>query len=519
MTGGGLIALVAYGAQNVLLSGNPEMTYWYKIFRRYSHYAQENVSVALEGQNELFFSQPIKLRVKLQRIGDLLSDMYFSFRIPDIYSKYVQPQERTSQWQYEWVRFLGAAIIQNAAFFVGGQKIQEVDGTYLLSRALIDYDANEYEKWRIMVGDVPELTDPANGIYAGGTESVGYPNVFLDPNRPSGAQLNRPSIPGQEIHVPLGFWFSDNPSQALPLVALQYHDCEVQIILNSIQDIYTILDASGYRVNPLYKMSAPTQLIQVNMPEYVASNEQGAEWRYFATDVGASVPPLNGWFLNPRLQCTYVYLTDEERKTFATQPLSYLFPQITPYQFPALYNRQILDLYTHNPIARLLFIQRRSDSIPYKNDFANFSNWWDFPRVPFVPTPGQTAINTMTNSSGLLIPQGQAGILRALRVLADGNEIQEEKPIDYFTKITPWKTMSGKSIPINPIPVYNFMLHSPNTQPSGSINASRIKNFQVEVDFFPLPPEPNYVYDLTIYVESLNFFEVAGGMGGLKYAL
>ena len=138
MTGGGLIALVAYGAQNVLLSGNPEMTYWYKIFRRYSHYAQENVSVALEGQNELFFSQPIKLRVKLQRIGDLLSDMYFSFRIPDIYSKYVQPQERTSQWQYQWVRFIGAAIIQNAAFFVGGQKIQEVDGTYLLSRALID---------------------------------------------------------------------------------------------------------------------------------------------------------------------------------------------------------------------------------------------------------------------------------------------------------------------------------------------------------------------------------------------
>jgi hypothetical protein len=101
--------------------------------------------------------------------------------------------------------------------------------------------------------------------------------------------------------------------------------------------------------------------------------------------------------------------------------------------------------------------------------------------------------------------------------VCDGNEIQEEKPIDYFTKITPWKTLSGR--PGVLLPVYNFTLHSPDTQPSGSLNTSRIKNFQVEVDFYPLPVNTNYVYDLTIYVENLNWFEVAGGMGGLKYAL
>lgn len=519
MTGGGFIGLIAYGAQNVLLSGNPDMTYWYKIFRRYSHYAQENVSVALEGQNELFYTQPIRLRIKLQRVGDLLSDMYFSFRVPDIYSKYVNPANRGSQWEYEWVRFLGAAIVQNAAIFVGGQKIQEVDGTYLLARALLDYDANQFEKWRLLVGDTPELNDPARGIYAGGTEQIGYPSVFSNPVAPNGVQVNRPSIFGQDIHVPLGFWFSETSSQALPLIALQYHDCEVQLTLNSISDIYTILDSSGFRVNPLYAMMAQDTQLALNQPEYVPTNDQSTEWRNFATDIGTNPPPLNGWFLNPRLQCTYVYLTDEERKVFATEPLSYLFSQITWYSFPGLYNRQILDLYTHNPITRLIFIQRRSDSVPYRNDIANFTNWWNFPYPSFIPTPGQTPLNTKANSSGLFFPQGQPGIMRSLRVLADGNEIQEEKPIDYFTKITPWKTMSGKSMPINQIPVYNFMLHSPSSQPSGSINASRIKNFQVEVDFYPLPPEPNYVYDLTIYVESLNFFEVAGGMGGLKYAL
>jgi hypothetical protein len=69
------------------------------------------------------------------------------------------------------------------------------------------------------------------------------------------------------------------------------------------------------------------------------------------------------------------------------------------------------------------------------------------------------------------------------------------------------------------IPIYNFALHSPTTQPAGSINASRIKNFQVELDLFPLPVNTNYVYDLVIYVENLNWFVVEGGMGGLKYAL
>lgn len=514
MTGGGLLALVAYGTQNVLLSGNPEMTFWYKSYRRYSHFSQESVSFALEGPNELFWNQQIKLRAKLQRVGDLVSDLYFTFRVPDIYSKDASGNRSapTTQYQYQWVRYLGAALIQNAAFYVGGQKIQEFDGTYLLAKALVDYDPNEYEKWRVLVGDVPELITPATGLYKSGTG--GYPSVYRNKSLPLGSQTNRPSIAGQDVHVPLSFWFSDATSQALPLVALQYHDCEVQLTLNSIQDLYTIADVSGNRVNPVYKLLSSQSSLQQNIPEYVTTDETNVEWRNFATDIGVSVPVLNGWFLNPRLQCTYVYLADEERKTFASNPLSYLIPQTTTYSFPGLYTRQTLDLYTHNPVSRLLFVPRRSDSLQNRNDFANFTNWYSYPTAPYVPTPGAP---TGASSSGVLLPQGQLNILRTLRVLSDGNEIQEEKPIEYFTKIVPWRSLKGQQNSM--VPVYNFALHSPSTQPSGSLNASRIKNFQVEVDVWPLPPNTSYVYNLTIYVDSLNYFIVEGGMGGVKYAL
>jgi len=515
MTGGGLLALIAYGSQNVLLSGNPQMTYFYKAFRRYSHFSQENVTIPLEGPNELFFDQPIRLRAKIQRVADLLSDMYFSFRLPDIFSKYLTPtSHRAAQFQFEWVRYVGAAVIQNAAFFVGGQKIQEFDGAYLMARALADYDADTYEKWRILVGDIPDLTDPSKSLFAGGTNITGYPSVFRDPS--TATQTNRPSIFGQNIHVPLGFWFSEASSQALPLVGLQYHECEVQITLNPIQQLYTFLDVSGYRVAPNYRMNAATSDIRMNIPQYGQTTDVSGQIKYFLTDWDVSTPPMNSWFLNARLQTTYVYLPAEEQKLFATTPLSYIMQQITPYAFQGIYNRQILDLETHNPITRLMFLTRRSDAAA-RNDFANLTNWWNFPYPPHNPTPGQTDMNTRGFSTGRLVPQGQMSCIRALRVLADGNEIQEEKSIDFFTKINPWKYVSGQ--PKTLIPIYSFALHSPGTQPSGSINASRIRNFQVEVDVYPLPAGTTYTYDMTIYVENINFFEVASGMGGLKYAL
>ncbi len=517
MTGGGLIALTAYGAQNVLLSGNPQMTYFYKTFRRYSHFATENVTTALEGPNELFFDQPIRVRAKIQRVGDLLSDMYFSFRLPDIFSKYVTPTgQRPSQYQFEWVRYVGAAIIQNAAFFVGGQKIQEFDGTYLMARAMADYDSTTFEKWRVLVGDTNELTDPSKGVYAGGLNSTGYPSVFYNPAASATAQTNRPSIFGQDIHVPLSFWFTEQPSQAVPLVGLQQHDCEVQITLNSISQLYTYLDVSGYRVAPNNQMNSGLTDIRMNTPSYGLTNDISGQIKYFLTDWGTAPPALNQWFLNPRIQCTYVYLPGDEQKIFATTPLSYVMRQITPYTFLGLYNRQVLDIETHNPVTRMLFITRRSDWLA-RNDFANFTNWWNFPHPPYSPTPNQSLMNINAFSSGLLVPQGQMNIIRALRVLCDGNEIQEEKPVEWFTKVTPWKFTSGH--PKSLLPIYSFALNSPSEQPSGSINSSRIRNFQVEVDVYPLPVNTTYTYNLTIYVENLNFFEVVTGMGGLKYAL
>lgn len=516
MTGGGLLALVAYGTQNVLLSGNPQMTYFYKAFKRYSHFAMESITIPLEGPNELSFDQPIQLRAKIPRFGDLLSDMIFTFTVPDIYSKYLIPNTsgRTSQWEFEWVRYLGAAIIQSATFFIGGQKIQEFDGSYLLSRALLDMDQDTFSKWKYLVGDTPEMTQPAVGLYSGGTNHTGYPSVITNPTVTQ--QVNRPSIMGRDIHIPLSFWFTESPSQAVPLIGLQYHECEIQLVLRPISQLYTVLDASGCRVNPTFRMNATASQISLNTPNYSPAPDDSAHIRNFFTDIGASVPPLNGWFINPRLQGTFIYLTGEEQQIFATRPLSYQISQMTSYPFPGQYTRQLLDLQTHNPIMRLIIIQRRSDAA-MRNDFANFTNWFTYPYPPFLPTPGIITSLRQGFTSGLIVPNAQQDIIRSLRVVCDGNEIQEQKNVDYFTRISTYRYTKG--IGQDGLSLYSFQLGHSATQASGSINTSRIRNFQVDLDVFPLPTATTYTYDVTVYVENLNWLEVVSGMGGLKYAL
>jgi hypothetical protein len=209
-------------------------------------------------------------------------------------------------------------------------------------------------------------------------------------------------------------------------------------------------------------------------------------------------------------------LPKDEQKIFAERPLTYLLTQVTAYPFPGQYTRQVLDLQTHNPITRLILMQRRSDA-ESRNDFANFTNWFTYPFAPFMPTPNVITSLQKGYSSGLLIPNSQQDIIRALRVICNGNEIQEEKPVDYFTRISPYRYAKG--IGQDGLPIYSFQLGQSATQPSGSINASRIRNFQVEVDVWPLPVATNYTYDLTIYAENMNWFTVASGMGGLKFAL
>jgi hypothetical protein len=402
---------------------------------------------------------------------------------------------------------------------VGGTKIQEFDSDYIIAKAFADFDQDTLQKWKYLVGNTPDLVDPSTGFYAGGETKKGYPSVIQ--NTSVVQQFNRPSIFGQTVYVPLPLWFSEDQTKALPLVALQYHECEIQLTLRPIQELYTILDPSGYRVRPGYRVLASSTAISTGQPVYVSYYDASGEFRAFTTDIGYAPPALNSWFFNPQLQATYIYLTDAERKIFAGQPLNYLVNQVTTIYTPNVYARILLDLELSNPITRMLLVPRRSDSYTYRNQNINYTNWVSPSSSPWLATPLASVPKNITISSGLLLANTQDQIINTLRVLLDGNEIQEEKPVEYFTRVQPFRTIRGASIPESQhLPIINFSIHgSAFDQPSGSVNASRIRLFQLDLNPYSLPLNPSYVYNITIYAENINFFVVESGYGGLKYAL
>jgi hypothetical protein len=546
---GGLLPLVAYGAQNIVVNGNPDFTYFRKTFMRHTHFSTEPIQIELTGPNEMAMDAPTLLKAKIPRHGDLVRDMVLRFSLPDIYSKVYQDNSENlvrTPYEFAWVRQIGIRLIDRVTLTIGGSKIQEFSGDWIATRAALDLDNTQYAKWQYLVGDVPELFDPANGIYADPSGGL-YPNV-IKWTTPNVQQINAPSIPGRELRIPLAFFFSDDNSNALPLVALQYHEVEIQLLLRPIRDLYTINDPSGVRLRyglrslPYIESDQYTSVWNPSLygplPQTLNNrvgtyNDPSGALRHFLTDFYTSPPLSDGWPINASLETTYVYLTEPERMQFASKPLSYICRQVQYFNYDGISNRDFYDIYSSNLMSRLVWIMRRSDSITSRNDWTNLTNWiysQSSSRPMAYPLVGQT-VPTTVGRSGLFLQGLQRNILKGGRLLGNGNELFAYQNQSYFRDYQLFKNIKGGGFPYElnglltqtslwPIFVYSFAMNgSDPIQPSGTINTSRFNSFQLDLDVEPIPTGAFYTYDLTIFAETYNFVEFTNGMAGLKYAI
>lgn len=545
---GGLISLVSVGNENTVINGNPQITWFYKAFVKYTHFSQEPIQIPLNGPSQLLMDSPILLKAQIPRSGDLLSDLVFRCTLPDIFSKaYISydlsgnPVLNRTPQEFQWIRQIGARMIDRVTFTIGGQKIQEFTGDWIAARALLDQSQTEYQKWRVMVGDVPEVFDPASGIYA--DPAGGYPNVVEWQGQ---TQMNAPSIPGRVLRVPLGLWFSDFIGNSLPLVGLQQHTPEIQIVLRPMRELYTIMDPSGVRLRYGYR-SLPylpsDQYTQVWNPAllgplpqtlnnlYGSYADPTGSMRNFLTDINTAIPNSDGWPLNASLEGTFTFLTDAERQVFATKSLQYTVRQMQTFAFPGVTGRSRYELDVHNIATRIIWWGRRSDAIAYRNDYTNLTNWiYTHQRPVPIPLAGYPAIPGV-GRSGLVLQGLQRRILRNAVLLANGTPLFDEQDATYFNQYVPYRYLKGDTAPYEnyglatqnemwPLHVYSFALNASDAvQPSGTLNMSRINYLEMDLDVEPIPVGSFYTYTLYAVVETLNFLEIASGMGGLKFAL
>ena len=195
--------LVAYGAQDIYLTGNPQITFFKVVYRRHTNFSMEAIEQTWNGTD----GATGRCTATISRNGDLVHRMYLENTLPSA----IQIHNPSSRY------------ITDVELEIGGQKIDKQTGLWM-------------EVWS-------ELTEPNPSASTGHSSGGG---TLFQRMSGMGGYVVHSSTPAQRFFVPLQFWFCRNPGLALPLIALQYH--EVKVILNHN---FTNLDA-GARTQKLW---------------------------------------------------------------------------------------------------------------------------------------------------------------------------------------------------------------------------------------------------------------------------
>jgi hypothetical protein len=187
--GGGLMQLVAYGAQDIYLTGNPQITFFKVVYRRHTNFAMECIQQTINGTSTLTASSTSGT-VTISRNGDLVGKVYV----------------RCDQDIVEGIS--GDSLISEVELEIGGQKIDK-----------------HYKEWNQLWAELTTSDAKAAGYkYMTG----GFNNTLASAATGQTAAGASSSTGQQSIMVPLNFWFCRNPGLALPLIALQYHEVKLK---------------------------------------------------------------------------------------------------------------------------------------------------------------------------------------------------------------------------------------------------------------------------------------------------
>ena len=186
---GGLMQLVAYGAQDVYLTGNPKVTFFQAVYKRHTNFAMENIEQTVNGTP----GADGRVSVTVARNGDLVADMYVELK-----------SGATAVTDDAW---LAERAVKDVELSIGGQRIDK-----------------HYQKWWRL-----------------------YSELYLDESKKANyGKMTTATKAGDKIFLPLIFFFNRNPGLALPLIALQYHEVRLDFDLSSA--FATVTDGSTFKV-------------------------------------------------------------------------------------------------------------------------------------------------------------------------------------------------------------------------------------------------------------------------------
>jgi len=570
---GGLLQLVATGAQNELVNGTPSMTHFRSVYRRHTNFALEQIRMTFTASNlEFNVTQTRTISCRVDRYAQLLHDCYLSVTLPNVWSPLksingstpptgYDPRSNAIGYEFQWIKNIGYNLIDHVDLVMNGQVIQRLRGEWLKFYSYTTHTADKRAIVDQMIGNVPELYDPANAY----DRQNQYPNAIAPVSAPSAlpqTTVPEPSIRSRQLMIPLHFWFCENPGLALPLVSLQNSEVYINVTLRALNDLYTVIDVNpgsptfGQRVAPLtdntnYPMSL---FLSPPLPTGLPSNPS----------LGIFIPDFY-------IEGTFIYLTEVEMNQLARADQSFLIKTVRYVNKEGQFGGNTdLEIPMFNLVTRIVFGTQRSDRI-LVNDWDNYTNWSNTNRAPW--TAITTDVNTGLYSSGQeqissIYPKSAVidGVL-----IFDGKERIATKPFPFFSLQQMYRHVTGQPPASLPgIYQYSFALDHDQYQPSGAANGSMFNRTILRLTLqTPLPLsvtadggatstivcvlrssvfssnptiipagqiglyDPSeivsvvqtndnvvftFTYNVGVYVEAINFLRIVSGLGSLVFA-
>jgi len=528
---GGLMQLVAYGAQDVYLTANPQITFWKVTYRRYTNFAMESIEQTFNGAAD--FGR--RVQCTLSRNGDLAYRTYLEVTLPEI-------KTDSNDLYARWLDYPGEQLIDTVEVEIGGQRIDRQYGQWMHIWNQLTMTSEQEAGYNKMVGHTTALTyltDPTYADIDSPCEADGKFNVCEPRN----------ALPATTLYVPLQFWFCRNPGLALPLIALQYHEVKINITFNKIEKCL---------------------------------------WAAKGDDHKKETTAYNANLLHASLFVDYIFLDTDERRRMAQNPHEYLIEQLqfTGEESVASSSNKIKLNFNH-PCKELVWVAQKDELIDECNNFepaldneeailvkdvygCQFFNYTDaidaLPKlvagygsrntnnkytnvgdyrndnanasIPF--QMGISSENDAYNDAGLEVGEdkslnnytdaaqyvvsetsrsmncwGNNPVVSA-KLQLNGQDRFSDREGSYFDTVQPYQHHTRH--PDTGINVYSFALRPEEHQPSGTCNFSRIDNATLQLNLSYNMVKDKSSAKVRVYAVNYNVLRIMSGMGGLAYS-
>ena len=572
--GGGLMQLVAYGAQDVYLTGNPQITFFKVVYRRHTNFAMESIEQTFNGTGA--FGN--KVQCPVVRNGDLITKMYLRTTVSTGNTSTLASNTTYYNAKWAWCTSLGHALISSVELEIGGTRIDKHWGEWLTIWNELSRKIGQDRGYNAMIGNVSTLT-------------------VLDYQHPS-----------YTMWIPLKFFFCRFDGLALPLIALQYHEVRINFEFVTVDQCLVMENVSGGTGKglatalglTLSDCSLYVDYIYLDSEERKRFAQASHEYLIEALQFpgSESITGTNSKFrLNLNHPCKFLVWTNKlGRYTNGNAVLAY-HPTDTYATQLAATKRFVLKYAAYSTVSKTVTVNAYGQVQPIAGsattaslfnkinpvaisqagaasgaqaDIDNITILGELLPLDFVSQPVSAFTGTIsvvfasgsiswaapgtldTNLTGdgvaakdIILYQwdnfgnqldGTENSTQTALLQLNGQDRFSSREGQYFNYVQPWQHFSNT--PNDGVNVYSFALNPEEHQPSGTCNFSRIDNATLSITFGRVAAftgavtagsvETNYLSNylnsgsstsnFNVWAVNYNVLRVMSGMAGLAYS-